>query len=157
MGSPLWLANLFLRFFGFTRIPLLWYVGARLIEQTDGRTVVCIPLKRRTKNHLGSMYFGALAIGADVTGAWIAFDRIRQGGPKLSIVFKDMQAEFLRRADGHVHFVCEDGATVNAAIDRTLADRQRINVPVTVRAYVPTHSATDPVAVFHLTLSAKAV
>ena len=157
MGPALWRANLFLRWFGYTRIPLLWYVGARLLEQTENRTVVRIPLRRNTRNHLGSMYFGALAIGADVTGAWVAFDRLRRGGPRLSIVFKDMQAEFLRRPDGHVHFICEDGLEVNAALDRALADRTRINVPVTVRAYVPTHSVTDPVAVFRLTLSAKAV
>lgn len=156
MFSALFKANLFLQFFGFTRIPLIWYVGAKLIEMSENRTVIFIPLSRRTKNHLGSMYFGALAIGADVTGAWLAFDRLRAGNERISVVFKDMQGEFLRRADGDVHFVCEDGLAVYEALNETVRTKQRVNVPVTVNAFVPKHSKTEPVAVFRLTLSAKA-
>ncbi len=57
--------TLSLRLFGLTRIPLLFYVGVSVAEISPERMVIRIPLKRRTKNHLGSMYFGALCVGAD--------------------------------------------------------------------------------------------
>ena len=53
---------------GKFKIPMIGYTGLKLIEITDATTKVKIKLKRRTKNHLNSMYFGALAIGADGAG-----------------------------------------------------------------------------------------
>lgn len=148
-------ANLFLRTIGMKQIPLIYYVGARVVEADDERTVIRIPLNRRTRNHLGSMYFGALAIGADVTGAWVAFMLLQQSREQVSIVFKDMKAEFLQRPEGDVHFTCLDGKAVRKAFAATIADGERKNVPVRVVATVPSKTGDEPVATFDLTLSAK--
>lgn len=148
-------ANLFLRTIGLKQIPLIYYVGARVVEATDERTVIRIPLNRRTRNHLGSMYFGALAIGADVTGAWVAFMLLQQSRQDVSIVFKDLKAEFLMRPEGDVHFTCEDGPAIREAFAATVADGERKNLPVRVIATVPGRTGDQPVATFELTLSAK--
>jgi len=63
--SELSKAKRMLWLFGFFKIPLIGYVNPKLIKLTDKSMVVKIPLRRKTKNHLGSMYFGALGIGAD--------------------------------------------------------------------------------------------
>ncbi len=114
-----------------------------------------IPLNRKTRNHLGSVYFGALAVGADVTGAWIAFDYLARTKKNVSIVFKDLKAEFLKRADGHVHFTCLDGPAVLAAFKQTIEDGQRKNIPLTVTATVPSKYGDEPVATFVMTLSMR--
>ena len=95
-----------LRWFGLTKIPLLFYVGVSVVEISPERMVVRIPLRRRTRNHLGSMYFGALCIGADVAPGAYAMYLIRQQPVRISMVFKDFQAEFLKRAEGDVNFTC---------------------------------------------------
>ncbi|HEY8887948.1 MAG TPA: DUF4442 domain-containing protein, partial [Gallionella sp.] len=59
------LATLGLRLFGFAKIPMMLYVRPSVMEISNERVVVRIPLTRRTRNHLGSMYFGALSVGAD--------------------------------------------------------------------------------------------
>ncbi len=49
-------ATLLLRYFGFFKIPLLFFVKPSVVELSDKRVVVRIPLRRRTRNHLRSMY-----------------------------------------------------------------------------------------------------
>ncbi len=157
MFSALQKANFYLKTIGILKIPLIYYVGARIIEASPDRTVIRIPLKRSTKNHLGSMYFGALAIGADVTGAWVAFMLLRQSKQKVNIVFKDLKAEFLMRPEGDVHFTCRDVKAIEACFAATIADGERKNLPVEVIATVPSKTGDKPVATFLMTLSAKRI
>lgn len=154
MLSPLQKANLKLTFFGIWKIPLLFFCRPKIIEYSPERTVVKIPLRRRTKNHLNSMYFGALAVGADVTGAFIAFDKIASLKKNVSLVFKDFNAEFMVRPMGDVHFICEDGKKVLEMIEETLTTKERVNFPLTITAKAPSINE-DVVAKFTLTLSLK--
>ena len=102
--SELKKANRRLWLFGLIKIPLIGFVRPRLIELSDTKMVVKIPLRRRTKNHLNSMYFGALAIGADLSGAFQAFHIAEEANRKLSIVFKDFKADFISRPENDVFF-----------------------------------------------------
>src|SRR5205085_8619482 len=74
---------------------LLFFVKPTVLEVTDERCEVVIPLNWRTKNHLKSMYFGALCIGADVAGGLIAFSLSSKMKASISFVFKDLKADFL--------------------------------------------------------------
>ncbi len=56
-------ANLYLNLFGFSKVPLIWLCHPKIIAIDSEHVEVRIPLRRRTKNHLNSMYFGALAVG----------------------------------------------------------------------------------------------
>lgn len=67
-----------IQLFGITKVPMIWYCRPKVIEHTDEKIEIKIPLKRKTKNHLGSMYFGVLAVGADITGGFLAMDPIFQ-------------------------------------------------------------------------------
>ena len=146
--------TLALRLFGLTKIPLLFYVGVSVTEITPERMVVRIPLRRRTKNHLGSMYFGALCIGADVAPGAYAMYLIRQQPARISMVFKDFQAEFLKRAEGDVHFTCEQGKEIAALVAQAAASDERVERQLDVIATVPSLSE-EPVARFKLTISLK--
>ena len=144
-----------MRAFGFTKVPLIWWVTPRAICVGVNRTEIVIPLNRRTKNHLNSMYFGALAIGADIAGGMLCINLLSEKGLKASFVFKDMEAKFLKRAEGDVHFVCESGPTVQELINRVALSPERQETMVEIKALVPTKSKDDPVAIFRLTLSVK--
>lgn len=155
MLSPIQKANLNFILIGLFKIRMIGFVRARLIEYTEQKTVIKIPLNRRTSNHLGSMYFGALATGADVTGAWIAFDYLARTKKPVSIVFKDISAEFIKRADGDVYFTCLDGPAVLQAFNDTIADGERKNIELLVTATVPSKYQNEPVATFKMTLSMR--
>jgi acyl-coenzyme A thioesterase PaaI-like protein len=147
-------ASVWLRLFGLTRIPLLFYVGVSVVELSPERMVVRIPLKRRNKNHLGSMYFGALCIGADVAPGAYTMYLTRQQPARISMVFKDFQAVFLKRAEGDVFFTCEQGKEIAALVAQAAASDERVERQLDVVATVPSLS-DEPVARFRLTLSLK--
>ena len=144
-----------LRLWTLFRIPLLFFLRPSVVEVSSERTVVRIPLTRRSRNHLGSMYFGALCAGADLAGALTAMRRIEASGRSVSLIFKDVRARFLRRAEGDVLFTCEDGAAVGALVERAIRSGEREELPVTILARVPGDPAGAPAAEFVLTLSLK--
>ena len=143
-----------LRMFGLTKIPLLFYVGVSVTKISRERMVVRIPLRRRTKNHLGSMYFGALCIGADCAPGAFAMYLIRQQPVRISMVFKNFQAEFIKRAEGDVDFICDQGKEIGELVAQAAASNERVERQIDVVATVPSLS-DEPIARFKLTLSLK--
>ena len=144
-----------LRLLGFLRIPLLGSVHPSVVEMDEDRCVIRVPLRRWTRNHLGSMYFGALAIGADCAGGIMAVEQIRRRKAKVSLVFKSFKAEFLKRPEADVYFICEEGARIRALVERVLASDQRMAEQIHLTAAVRTPAGFDPVARFELELTLK--
>jgi acyl-coenzyme A thioesterase PaaI-like protein len=140
--------------FGILKVPLIWLCRPKVVEHTDERLEVRIALRRRTKNHLGSMYFGALAVGADVTGGFLAMDPIVESGRNINLIFKDFKADFLRRPEGDVHFSCNDGLAIRELVTKAIESGERHNYKMNIEATVPSLS-DEVVARFELTLSLK--
>ena len=140
--------------FGILKVPLIWLCRPKVVEHTDERLEVRIALRRRTKNHLGSMYFGALAVGADVTGGFLAMDPIVESGRNINLIFKDFKADFLRRPEGDVHFFCNDGLAIRELVTKAIESGERHNYKMNIEATVPSLS-DEVVARFELTLSLK--
>src|SRR5512133_3911615 len=147
--------TLFLRAWTFAKIPMIWLTAASVIEASDRRCVIRIPYRWRNRNHLGSIYFGVLCIGADIAGGLLAMRRIRAGGGGVSLIFKDVRAEFLKRAEGDVLFTCEDGEAISGLVARARESGERENMTVVVVATVPSKLGDEPVARFELTLSLR--
>tara|TARA_Y100001970_G_scaffold170075_1_gene207875 strand:- start:920 stop:1390 length:471 start_codon:yes stop_codon:yes gene_type:complete len=146
--------NLYLSFLSFWKIPLLFYCRPKVIFIDDTTIKVRIKLRRRVKNHLGSMYLGALTIGADITAGYFAFHFLQMHKKKISLIFKDFHADFHKRSTGDVEFTCTMGPEIKDMIEESIATSNRVNLPVTVNASVPSIS-DEVVAKFILTLSVK--
>ena len=152
--SPETITTWKMRLFGLTRIPLIFFWRPRVVSITDTSLEVKIKLNRRTRNHLNSMYFGVLSVGADVTGGFLAFEYMRASKSRISLIFKDFHADFLKRAEGDVHFTCVEGNAIHTLINKSEETSVRESMPVHIIATVPSISK-DPVAQFILTLSIK--
>ncbi len=137
------------------RIPMIMFCAPRVVKLDEEGCDLLIPLGYRTRNHLGSMYFGALHVGADLAGGLNAARLMMKGLGGVNLVFKDCRSEFLKRADGDVLFSCRDGVRVRAAMEETTATGERVHVPVEIVATVPKKYGDEPVARFTLTLSMK--
>lgn len=147
--------NFLFKSFAFFKIPMIFFCGAKIIEIDEKKAVVKIPLNFKTRNHLKSMYFGTLAVGADITGGIIAFQIIQQKKLKISLVFKDMSGEFLKRVEKDAFFVCEDGEKVSNLINRTLETGNREEDKVNINVYTNYYKNPELVSKFSLTLSLK--
>lgn len=143
-----------IRVFGFTKIPLLFFLRPSVIRLDNDVCEVKIPLNRKSKNHLNSMYFGALAVGADCAGGLAAMKMIQQSGRKVSLSFKEFKAEFYKRAEGDTYFTCTQGKKISKLVEKVIASGERENMKVTVMATCP-DKMDEPVAKFTLTLSLK--
>ncbi len=147
--------NLLLKVFSFVKIPLIAYVNPKVIACDNKQIQIKIKLNRRTKNHLNSMYFGTLAIGADLSGGLLAAKMAREKKLKMSLAFKSMQADFIKRPEKDVIFTCNDGELIEQMLNQSQLSKERINQPVNIIATCPDSFGSEPVATFQLTLSIK--
>ncbi|CDZ78004.1 hypothetical protein BN59_02301 [Legionella massiliensis] len=153
--SPLTRFKFFLWSFGHFKVPLIGHLRPKLIQLDDKHIVAKLPLSRRSKNHLNSMYFGALAVGADLAGGLHSFYHADRAKLKASVVFKSFQAQFIRRPESDVYFVSEMGDVVKAMLDESQKTGERINKPIKIKAFVNYPDNPEEVADFTLELSIK--
>ncbi len=139
--------------FGLTKIPLIFAVNPSVLLINDKECKIKIPLNRITRNHHKSMYFGALAIGADLAGGLLAMNAFKKRN--IHFLFKDVNAQFLKRCESAAVFHCADGSKVNEAVKKLNSSGQRVNIPLTINVYAPETLGDEPCANFQLTLSIK--
>ena len=139
---------------GIFKIPMIGFVRPKLVSIDAEKVCVAIGLKRRTKNHLNSMYFGALAVGADIAAGIHVFYFSEKYGKKISFAFKGMNAQFLKRAESMVRFECLEGKIVEKALLKSIETGERINEVVNVIAL---NLSGEQVATFEMTVSLKVV
>lgn len=144
-----------IRMFGFVKIPMLFFTRPIVKELSDENCIVKIPLNRKTKNHLNSMYFGVLAVGADCAGGLSAMREITKSGKNISLSFKNFKANFLKRAEGDTYFSCYQGLEIKEFVEKVIESGERHNMTVFVEATCPSLCENEPVAKFELTLSLK--
>jgi hypothetical protein len=129
-------------------------VRPSVVEKSDERVIIKIPLSRRTKNHQGSMYFAALAIGADCSVGLLAVELINRQKQRISFIFKDFNAEFYRRATADVFFSCDQGREIAELVEKARLSTERVELPLNAIA-AEAAETDEPVARFRLTLSLK--
>ena len=145
----------FLRLYTLAKIPLIALLLPEVLEMGKSRTVIKVALRKLNKNHLGTMYFGSLAMGAELVIAAKAVFAIHESKEKIDFVFKDFNAKFLKRADGDVHFICEEGEAVEALIAKAIQSGVREEQTFSGFALVPSKSETEKVMTSTVTLSVK--
>ena len=140
---------------GITKIPMLLLAAPRVLEITDEGCAIRIPFNRLTQNHVGSMYLGVLCAGADLVSGLNAFKLMRSRYQGVIPVFSELKAEFLKRADGDVVFRTGDGRAILEAVASAYSTGERVTIPVTSVATVPSKYGDEPVARFTVGLSVK--
>ena len=147
--------TMFIWYFGLTKVPMIFYCRPKVLSITSESVKVKISLNRKTKNHVGSMYLGALSVGADITSAFLTLGILKNAKKKVIPIFKDFHADYYKRAEGDVHFVCNEGVKIKNLVEKVLKEDIRVNEKINVNAYVPSKFGEEPVAQFSLTLSLK--
>lgn len=155
--KPLTRFRFFLRYFGIFKVAMIGYLRPRIVTLNDKTIVVKIKLGRRSRNHLNSMYFGALAVGADIAGGLHGFYHADKCKSKISLIFKSFHANFLYRPESDVYFVCNMGDTVQSMINETIETKQRVNKPIEITAYTDYLNNPKAIANFTLGLSLRSI
>ncbi len=139
--------------FGLTKIPLIFAVNPKVLLLNQQECKIKIPLNRITRNHANCMYFGALAIGADLAGGLLAMEAFKN--TPIHFLFKDVKGDFLKRCESDALFHCHDGEAIEKAVDEAKTTKERVNIPMNITVYAPDTLGLEPCAKFVLTLSIK--
>ena len=145
----------FLRSFAIMKIPLLAFLNPSVVNETDDVFEISIPLTYRSKNHLGSMYFGALASGADLAVGFLAMKEIRRSKKKIALVFKSFHADFIKRVEGDAVFLCTEGPKIKALVQKAIESTDRVSDFFEVTCRCPSKLGDEVVAKFRLELSLR--
>lgn len=137
---------------GLLKIPMIGFVRPKLKSLSDTTSEILVPFRRRSKNHLGSMYFGAMMVGAELSAGVFVLQWMSQNKNKFSFVFSHAEGDFNRRAESDIVFRCEDGSEVLRLFDLSRETGERQATTLHVSAY---DSNKDQVATFSFTLSVR--
>jgi hypothetical protein len=140
--------------FSLAKLPLLAFISPRILKCNEEQCIVRVRLGYRTRNHLNVMYFGALAMGAELSIAAMAVQEIARLDKRIDFIFKDFKCEFSKRADGHVHFICDDSDLVAQLIRDAANSPERLEGKYRGRAVVATNPE-QTVMTYELTLSVR--
>ncbi len=139
---------------GLFKIPIIGFVHPKLQEISTTTSIVSVSLRRRTRNHLNSMYLGALVVGAEVAAGIFVFYWGEQLKQKYSFVFQAAASEYLKRADSKVRFVCNDGELLKELFRKSAESGERVSETVLVEAF---NVDNELVAKFQFTISLKVI
>ena len=134
---------------------MIGYCRPQVVNVSDTEVVLSIPLNRRTRNHVGSMYIGAMTVGVDFVTGLTAMISIKKSKKNIVLIFKDLKSSFIKRAEGETFFTCNHTKEIEAAVKKVVDSKQRVNIEVPIIATVPEKFGDEPVAEFIITLSMK--
>lgn len=140
---------------GLNKIPMMRYIRPKLIELSDARAVVKVNLSRRTKNMYGSMYLGALAVGADCVTGFYPAKFMFETGHRVPPIIKSARANYYKRVKSYVLFTCTQGKELTELCHQVVSRGDRLESSVRIIATAPMEFGQDPVAEFTHILSLK--
>ncbi len=108
-----------LRLYFLRLLPSCWFWGVRVKECGPGRAVVAIPYGWRTQNPFRSIYFAALAGAAELSTGLLALIAIHGRG-RVSMLITGLEMQYFRKAGGLTTFTCEEGASIQQAVQKAL-------------------------------------
>jgi len=137
---------------GLFKIPMIGFLRPKLFQLNNDSVSIKIRLRRRSKNHLNSMYFGALAVGADLAAGIHVFYFSELNNMNTSFAFKGMQVDFLKRAETDIVFRCSEGSVIQSVMKESQKTGERINKSINVEAF---NLSEELVASFQMVISVK--
>lgn len=135
------------------RVPLLAFCNPKLLS-VDPAAKVELPLNFVTKNHFRTMYFGALAMGAELSVATPILEAMFIQKKPISFIFKDFKCEFRKRADTSVVFEFSDVEESRHAVEEALRSGERLNKTFKGKAY-STKDSANIFMTYEITISLK--
>jgi acyl-coenzyme A thioesterase PaaI-like protein len=149
-----WNRTLELWAFGALKVPMIFFVRPKILNLTDDEVTVRVALSRRTRNHHGTMYFGAIASAADTVPGIFAVAMGRSQKRQVSFFVKEARMEFKQKASSDLVFRCSQGAVMAELIDRSVKTGHAVTGELRVDAEL--EGTREPVATFWLNMSVKA-
>ncbi|HET7361240.1 MAG TPA: DUF4442 domain-containing protein [Salinimicrobium sp.] len=102
------------------KVPSAWICGVRIKEINNTSCVVSVTHRWINQNPFNSMYFAVQAMAAELSTGALVMNQIKESGRKISMLVKNNNASFSKKATGKLVFRCFDGNLIKEAIQKTI-------------------------------------
>ena len=139
------------RWYLFTKLPLAWLMGIRLLVIDHSHCTVILPFKKRNLNPFRSMYFAAQVAAAELsTGILLMMAREATGD--VSMLVSRIESEFYKKAVTDLRFTCNQGEMITDIIRKAVVSGD----PMTIGAEsIGKDEHEDTVSITRITWSVK--
>jgi hypothetical protein len=107
--------NLFL----IIKLPLAWVAGCRIRRIDTEACAINMPYGWRNQNPFQSIYFAAQSMSAEMSTGMLCMLAIEHSGEDIAMLVSDNRSQFIKKANGHVTFTCNDGQKMFDAVAET--------------------------------------
>jgi hypothetical protein len=107
--------NLFL----LIKLPLAWVAGCRIRRIDAEACAINMPYGWRNQNPFQSIYFAAQSMSAEMSTGMLCMLAIEHSGEDIAMLVSDNRSQFIKKANGHVTFTCNDGQKMFDAVAET--------------------------------------
>ena len=117
-------------FFKITKLPLTFLSGIKAEELSENKATTSVKYKYLNTNPFQSVYFGVLAMTAELSTGILAIFSIAKYQESISLLVVESNGKFHKKATGKIKFTCNDGALFQKELKSCLEKK----IPVTVKA-----------------------
>jgi len=97
------------------KLPSLIFWGVKLKSLNHQSCSTTVPYQWRTQNPFKSIYFAALAGAAELSTGALCMLAI-QGNQSVSMLVINLQAEYYKKANQKITFICDQGGVIQKII-----------------------------------------
>ncbi len=102
------------------KLPSAWICGVRVKNIDRNSCTVTVKHRWVNQNPFKSMFWAVQGMAAELTTGALVTGYIRNSGKNISMLVANNNATFTKKATGRITFVCNDGALVQKAIEKTI-------------------------------------
>jgi len=107
--------------FTMMKLPSAWLCGIRVTFIDEHKCEVKVKHRWINQNPFNSMFWAVQGMAAELTTGAMMMTRIRNSGHKISMLVANNNATFTKKATGKITFVCDQGALIEEALQKTMA------------------------------------
>lgn len=137
-----------------TKLPAAFFAGLTITRADMDKCTITVPYRWSTRNPFRSIYFACLSMAAEMSTGILAMGNVYNHNPRISMLVVNMEANFTKKATGHIHFTCADGPNIREAVERAKSTGEAQTVKV---HSVGTNKEGETVAEFFIIWSFKVV
>jgi hypothetical protein len=126
-----------LRAYFLAKMPLASFAGLKVKVLDGDRCEATVPYGWITQNPFGSMYFAALAMGAELSCAGLALMAARGAAEPVSVLPIGISGTFEKKATALTTFTCTDGKKLFETVNRALETGEGVTVETSTVGTMP--------------------
>lgn len=108
------------------KLPSAYICGVRLLELNSYSAIAKVKFRWINQNPFKSIYFAVLAMAAELSTGTLVLKQTQESNVRFSTLVVGMNAQFLKKAVGTVHFTCSDGANIQEYIQTAISTKEGV-------------------------------